>query len=224
MPANDKDFSHIHGVLWDLDNTLYRVEAELIQAFNVGVARAALRAGVPLDMDQAVAAAHRSFEEHGYSGRVFTENYGLSRVALHHELHSYIDEKIIRASHEVRELFATLPHKSVLITHGAHGWAERVLTHLGLRGFFADENILAFEHFDFESKAQSRRAFDMGLSRLNLDAKDVVIVEDTVANLRVPHGMGLNTALIHHGRPPAPMPEYVQHSFSSVIDVLKKLS
>jgi len=64
------------GMLWDLDNTLYRLDELLSDSFNIAISRAALDAGLPLSFEDAVAMARTSYEKTGYSGRYFVEQYG----------------------------------------------------------------------------------------------------------------------------------------------------
>lgn len=223
MPKREFDLPSARGIVWDLDNTLYRADEAIIDAFNVAMARAVRRAGVDLEMEEAAAMARRSFETYGYSGYVFVQEYGIDRDALHYEVHGTIDEKVIRDTLAVRDLFAAARRDHVLVTHSARVWAEKVLSHLGLRDFFPDGRVLAFEHYDFESKGESRRAFEMALDRIGHPAREVVVVEDTLKNLRIPREMGFGTVLIHHGRPPADIPGFVDFSCANAAELLKMM-
>lgn len=216
-------FSGVRGVIWDLDNTLYRLDDAIIHAFNLAIARMAVDAGIDLSLEEAVALGKKSFIENGYSGTVFIKEYGIDQEDIHHNFHKNIDETVIVKSQQVKNLFAQLNLSNVLVTHGAYSWATRVLSHLELREFFPDQNILALEHYDFERKYESRKGFSMALEKIRQVPENVLMVEDTVENLRIPHEMGIKTAFIHHGQEPADLPDYVGFSCSNVLDVLEKL-
>lgn len=219
----EKIFSNIGGIIWDLDNTLYRLDEAIIHAFNLSIARMAIEAGAPLSLEQAVALGKRSFEENGYSGRVFIERYGMDQKELHYNFHKTIDETVIKKSQKVKQLFSELNLSNVLVTHGAYNWATRVLSHLELREFFPDQNILALEHYDFERKYESRKGFTMALEKIRQLPERTLMIEDTVENLRIPHEMGMRTIYIDHGRRDDTLPDYVDFCCNNVLDFLQKL-
>jgi putative hydrolase of the HAD superfamily len=216
-PIIERDIS---GVLWDLDNTLYRLDTMIEHAFNHAVARAALSLGVALPLDEAVTMAHQSYVDHGFSGYRFLQDYGLNRLDLHHRFHEYIDETVIAKNHETRDLFASVQTDHALITHGSRVWALKVLEHLELQPWFPDPRVFAYENYDFESKAKSRKPFEMALSSINKNPEAVVMVEDTLDNLRIPHEMGMTTIFLHHGRDPGELPDFVDHTMQTAQDVL----
>jgi putative hydrolase of the HAD superfamily len=218
------EFTPVQAIIWDLDNTLYRFDDAFIHACNVAAARAALHMKVPLGLDEAIEFATRSHLELGFSTEVFIEEHGVDRAHMHEVFHSFIDERAIVASLETLELFRAVKCDHVLLTHGSGVWARRVLDHLGLREFFLDTHILGRENFEFYSKAHSLIPFKKALSVLGRSSgRDILVVEDTAVNLKHPYNMGMQTALIHHGRPPEKVDSYINHSIGDIRDVLKFL-
>lgn len=212
------------GIIWDLDNTLYRMDEALTHAFNLAVARAVIEAGIDIDIEEATRIALKSFEDHGYSGRTFIQAYGVDDLWLHHTFHRYVDETLIAHNAEVAEMFDMLGDvQHALITHGAGDWAMRVLKHLGLKKWFENERILAFEDYDFQRKSESPVAFEKALERLELEPKHVIMVEDLGPNLRIPYKMGMGTALIHHGQPPPEKPYYIMTAYDNAREFLQDL-
>jgi len=139
---------------------------------------------------------------------------------IHFDFHDFIDEKIIRKSVELIELFESAPLEHVLLTHASRGWAARALEHLGLKKFFPDEQIIPAEDTDFLRKSGSRVPFEKALSLLKTPPKETIVIEDIADNLRIPHEMGMGTILVHYGRPPKPMPDHVWRDFHSASDFL----
>ena len=216
-----KKTENMRGIVWDLDNTLYRVDELMEDAFNIAVARAAVAAGAPLTMPAAVDMARRGWREHGYSGHLFIRDFNLGRDELHEGFHGFLDETIIKKSHEVRACFESLPVDHALVTHSHRGWARRVLAHLGLAEWFAEERILGLEDYGFRHKHACRSSFQQALGILALEAEQAFMVEDTLHNLKFPHEMGMTTVFIHHGRLPGEMPDYVDLSFGGAADFLR---
>lgn len=200
----------IKGILWDLDNTLYPLSSDFADHFNHSLATVARESGIDLPHPELVALAEKSLHQHGYSGRVFIERFGLDRVALHHRIHEVVDETILGRTEGLIEQFEQVPLDHAIVTHGSFGWALRVLDHIGLSRWFPRHRVHALETFDFHRKSDSRRPFTQGLTSLNLAEKNVVMVEDTLHNLKVPHEMGLVTVLVTQGQaPPSDLPGYV---------------
>lgn len=217
------DLRHIRGVIWDLDNTLYRFDTALIDAFHISMARAALDNGLVMDLHTAVDIARRSFAEHGQSSLIFTRDYGISFAAIHHGFHHHIDEKMIAACENTRAQFERLDIRHALITHASKEWARRVLHHIGLDSWFPEDRVFGLECHDFKRKNDSRVPFESALSVLGLRAAEAMMVEDTLQNLRIPHEMGITTAFLHHGREPEELPEFVKMSFSNSLEILENL-
>ncbi len=203
------DLIDIKGILWDLDNTLYPETQAVYDGFNAAVARAVLTLGVDLSLEEAMTLAARSFKESRHSCLVFIEKYNIPFDSLHPLLDQYLDHSVVGVCRETESVFSKTVHDHALITHASRNWAINVLNHLGLKKWFPDEQVFGFENYDFESKARSRRPFEMALSSINRNPQDVMMVEDTIENLRVPHEMGMTTVLVHHGQAPEDIPGYV---------------
>lgn len=218
--STQHDLRHIRGAVWDLDNTLYRFDAALVEAFHISMARAALDNGLVMDLHTAVALARRSFAEHGQSSLIFTRDYGISFPAIHHGFHHHIDEKMIVACADTRAAFEKTGLKHALITHASKEWARRVLAHLGLSAWFPEERIFGLECNNFARKDESRAPFEAALKALGLKAGETMMVEDTLHNLRIPHGMGMTTVFLHHGQQPEDLPGFVKMSFSNSLEIL----
>ena len=217
------DLRHIRGIIWDLDNTLYRFDDALIEAFHIAMARAALDNGLVMDLHTAVALARRSFAEHGQSSKIFTNDYGISFAAIHHGFHHHINEKLITACNDTHAQFERLDMRHVLITHASKEWALRVLQHIGLAPWFPPERVFGLECHDFKRKDSSRAPFESALKALGLKAANVMMVEDTLQNLRIPHEMGMTTVFLHHGQEPENIPPFAQLSCANAIEILDLL-
>ena len=222
MPISN--MTSIEGVIWDLDNTLYRFEGDFEQACHIAAARAAVKGGLVDGYEQALALCLQSYEEFGHSYRLFIERYNVDRIRLHHDYHSFVDENLIRGEAELIALFERAPQRHVLLTHASREWAERALARIGLKAFFPEDRIVAAEDTDFQPKSDSRAPFEKALGLLGLPPEKSVVVEDTAANLRIPCAMGMATALVHYGRPPDPMPDYIDADYNNAVAFLKVLT
>lgn len=215
------DFSHLRGVIWDLDNTLYRFEGDFEALCHVAAAKAALKGGLQASYNEAFSLCLKSYDVYGHSYRIFIEEHGIAQDQLHYDFHDFIDEKLIRKSLELVAAFERSPLGHVLVTHASRGWAGRALAHIGLKEFFPDEKILPAEDTGFARKSESCAPFEKALELLGVDAENVAVVEDIAVNLRLPYELGMDTVLVHYGQKPSPMPPYVRHDYNNALEFLQ---
>lgn len=227
MPINEemaRRLAQLEGVIWDLDNTLYRFEGDFEQLCHVAAAKAVIKGGVAMTHEQAMEVCLQSYDLYGHSYRLFLERYEIDRVQVHFDFHTFIDEKLIRRELELIALFEKTHLRHALVTHASGEWAARALSQIGLKEFFPDEMIISAEAIDFQRKSESRAPFEKALALLGLPPSHVVVVEDLAENLRIPHEIGLATVLVHYGRPPEPMPSHVQLDCNNAAEFLKAVS
>lgn len=211
------------GVIWDLDNTLYRFEGDFEALCHVAAAKAAVKCGLDMSHEQALELCYQSYEEFGHSYWLFIERYKIEQRQIHFDFHSFIDEKLIRSSLDLAKLFEAAPLRHTLVTHASAEWAERALAHIGLKRFFADDMIIPAEATNFMRKSESHIPFEQALALLDLPPEKVVVVEDIAANLRIPREMGMATVLVHYGQKPNPVPDYVSLDCNNAAIFLQKL-
>lgn len=217
-------YKDLKGMLWDLDNTLYRVNEQLHEAYHIAAARLAIQDGVEKSYEIALQKAKDSYINSEFSGKFLITEHNYNVPHLHTRLHEMIDETAIVKNREIADMFRALGLKNALVTHGSQGWAHRVLTHLDLIEFFDADAILSLESFDFQRKNESSAAVDMALEKLGLSAADVMMSEDIAHNLRIPKEMGLFTAFIHHGKPPADLPDYIDETYDNALTLLRDIA
>lgn len=217
------DPDKIEGVIWDLDNTLYRFTKEFRHQCNVAAAKAAYDQGIDLSYEDTFKLAERSEAEYGYSIHFYVAHHGFSYDSLHVPFHDNIDEKTIETIEGVAESLRGLDMPQAILTNASRGWAHRVLNHIGLEDFFDDAFITASEDVDFQVKSQSRAGFERALAALGLPPEKVVMVDDLDRNLIIAHEMGLQTIYMHHDDPIADLPHYMDAQYKNVLGFVEAM-
>jgi pyrimidine 5'-nucleotidase len=217
------DVSRIQGVIWDLDNTLYRFTDEFYRACTVAAAQAAQELGISLSYEDTLRLAERSEQEYGYSMHGYVTDHGLSYASLHFPFHQKIDETVIDKIDGVKEALKHLKLPQVILTNASRCWAERVLNYTGMKELFPDDRIIPMEDVGFEPKARTARGFLKAKRLLSLDAENVLMVDDLDRNLIIPCDLGMQTAYIHHGDPIEELPGYIDAQYEGILDVVKVL-
>ncbi len=215
--------SHVQGMIWDLDNTLYRFDKAFEQACNIAAARTVQKLIPSITYEEALATAEQSYAEHGYSGKKLVEQYGIVYSDYHFLYHDTIDETILEKNDAILMALEEIDLPNVLITHASRRWAERTVRHLSMEAYFPSNRIIALEDTNFEGKAYSREPFIKGLELLNLPPEKTLVVEDTAKNLIRPKEMGMTTVLIHHGNPPQTGDDYIDFSYPDTLEFLGTL-
>lgn len=211
-----EDFSHIRGIIWDLDGTLYRYTHDFKNACSVAAVQTAIGLGLEMAYEDALALAIDSEKIHGNSVRLFSE-WGLPYKDCHDLFHRKITVEHIAREDDARAAVHALDLPMVLLTNASRDWADRMLAHLGLDDIFGKDRVLALEDAGFNVKSQSDRGFKMALDLLGLPAGDVVATEDLPANLITAKNMGLATALVHQETAPETLDAHIDRLFDDVI-------
>lgn len=215
--------SHIKGLIWDLDNTLYRFDQAFEKACNIAAARTVQQLMPSVSFEEALAVAEKSYVEHGYSGKTLIEQYGIAYSDYHYLYHDTIDESIIEKNEAILMALGDIGLPNILITHASRRWAEKILQHLSMDDYFPHEKIIALEDAGFEMKHYSSAPFIKGLELLNLPPENVLVVEDTVKNLVRPKEMGMTTVLIHHGTDNHIGQDHIDHAYPDTLEFLGTL-
>ncbi len=216
------DLSHIRGVIWDLDGTLYRYNHYFKEACNIACAKTVLELGLDMTYDDALILARQSEQEHGNSFKHFAA-YGLKYEDYHHPFHEKIDHLVLEKNTELKNTLAQISRPMTVLTNASRDWALRTLGHLDMHEIFADKNVLALEDVSFKAKAYHTDGFDLALSRMGVAANDAMVVEDLPRNLVIPKKMGMTTALVHHDDRPEKEDDHIDHAFDDTMDVIKLL-
>lgn len=213
--------SHIEGIIWDLDGTLYRFSDAFEQACNIAAARTAEKLLPDLTFEDALKVAEESYNEWGFSGRHFVDRYGIHYPDYHFLYHDAIDETIIEKNDAMLAALQKLDLPSILVTHASRRWADRALTHLMMRDYFP--HIIALEDTDFDGKAYTTAPFIKALELLNLTPEKVLVIEDSARNLIKPKEMGMTTAYIDHGKSAISGDSHIDFTFPDTLECLGML-
>ncbi len=219
------DLSHIRGIVWDLDGTLYRYTDNFLRACNVAAARTAIALGLEMEEEAAILMAAESERRHGNSFRLFAER-GIRYEDFHDPYHKAVDEAVLEKNHEMRLALDEVSLPMIILTNASKDWAKRTLIQLDLSHKFGDGFILGVEDAGFVSKSAGRTGFEKALSAIGVKGEDALMVEDLPANLVHAKGLGMTTALVHHANHNhADNTAYghIDHHFEDTIDLVRLL-
>jgi putative hydrolase of the HAD superfamily len=216
--------------LFDLDNTLHDASHAIFPAINVNMN--ALIARV-LDAEQqpahpeAVNAVRLAYwQRYGATLLGMMRHHAVRAEDFLRDAHRFDDlPQMIRAERGVGRLLKRLPGKKILLTNAPSAYSHAVLRHLGLHRHFAAhlpiESMMV--HRQLRPKP-SRLLLRKLLAREGVRARDCVLVEDTVQNLKAAKSLGMRTvwSTQYLGKNPA-RPRFVDVKVKSVRQLPKQL-
>lgn len=218
------DLSHIDTVIWDFDGVFYSYQQTSREMFCTAAAKGALKLGLPLSMEEALAIAYRGAEYNHEAKTFFLEEYDIDPSEYHLTFHEFVDDSFLKPCPNMQACFPQAAHlKHVVMTHSARSWLKRAMRQLDIEKFFPEDTLYCFEDYDYMRKDSGRQPFETVLKKADRPPETALMVEDTAANLLHPYEMGMMTAHIHHGEPLKDKPTHVHLQCENAPDVLRML-
>ncbi|WP_348693498.1 HAD-IA family hydrolase [Duganella fentianensis] len=188
--------------LFDLDNTLHNASHAIFPAImgrmNDYIARVLGDGTTPATPEQVEAARTGYWRRYGVTMLGLVKHHNVDAAHFLHETHNLEQlQSMIRAETGLRQLLRRLPGRKILLTNAPHRYSTKVVRHLGLQRQFSHH--VAVEAMTVHGKMRpkpSRLLLRSLLRRQQLRPGRCVLVEDTLANLRTAHQLGIRTAWV----------------------------
>jgi len=225
MRTLDQAIQDCDFFVFDVDGLFYPITRDIEDAFAEAVAAAALKLVKPwrkLTHEKAVRMAWKSWEDHGFSTKIFADTY--EEVSEEEIQDLYLkncepiigvitaDEKIPAEFRKFEDFCKTAKKSYAVLTHGTSRWARKIFAHLGLSRFFSCDQICGLEKIK-DKKSESPEPFKKILKSKGYDAKRSMMLDDSKKNLRQAKAAGMITVLVTHGKgSDDKIPDYVDYA------------
>ncbi len=208
------DLRHIDLWLFDLDNTLYPIEAEFMSLIEGRMTEFVSReAG--LSRADAYALQKRYLNEHGTTLAGLIANHGVNPEAFLDEVHD-VSMASLHPDPVLRAAIKALPGRRLVFTNGDKNHAERVLRKLELDDLFEATFHIALA--DYIPKPHPR-TFELMMQAHDVDPKVTAFFEDSARNLAPAHDLGMTTVLVGPHALASDHP-FVHHKTADLADFL----
>lgn len=187
-------FEGVEVWIFDLDNTLYPIEARLFVQIEQRMQGYVQRL-LGVDGNEAARLRDHWFRKHGTTLAGLMAEHAIDPVPYLAEVHD-IDFTALTPSPELQAAIAALPGAKIIHTNADAAYARRVLARRGLDGFAA---IYGIEESGFHPKPDAR-AYAAVLDAHGIDPTRAAFFEDDPRNLEQPHALGMRTVLVGRGR------------------------
>ncbi len=193
MPDAPKaaDLTHVDTWLFDLDNTLYPPECELMALVDDRMNQFIQRQS-GLDLAGAKALRHRYYMEHGTTLAGLMAHHGVDPAAFIAEVQEVSMDSVVEDP-ALRIALMRLPGRRLVFTNAGGDYAEKVLQRLGVEDLF--EDIFHIAAADYIPKPQAG-CFERMSARHDVNARTACFFEDMERNLKPAAEMGMTTVLV----------------------------
>jgi len=185
------DLAHITTWLFDLDNTLYPHECEVMALVERRMSAFVARE-TGLSHDEAYALQKRYLNEHGTTLAGLMAHHGVEPRRFLDEVHD-VSLDSLNPDPELNDLIKALPGRKIVFTNGDSFHAGRLLTKMDMGDLF--DGIFHLEHANFIPKP-SLATFELMMKAHVVDAANTVFFEDSPRNLKPAYGLGMKTVLV----------------------------
>jgi len=189
--TQNADLNHIQNWIFDLDNTLYRADAEFFSQIDRKIT-AFISRYLALQPENARLLQKDFLAEYGTSLSGMMAVHGMDPAEFLDYVHD-VDLHMLEPDAKLREFIQALPGKKFIFTNGSKGHAKNVASHLNLFDLF--DGSFGIEDVDYVPKPK-RSPYIKFCDVFDVDPKTSIFFEDSVRNLEVPKHMGMRTVLV----------------------------
>lgn len=184
--------------LFDLDNTLHDCSRHIFQRIDANMSDIMMR-WLNLDRRQADILRLDYWKRYGATAAGLELHHGIAASDFIDAAHDFEVRGLVHAEPGLSRKLARLPGRKIILTNAPERYARAVLHELRISHHF--EMVWSIEHMRLQGRLRCKPSLAMMrqlLARLRVPAHRVVLVDDTLANLRSAKALGMGTVLCHH--------------------------
>lgn len=191
--------SHVRNWIFDLDNTLYPVSANLFAMIDARIGEY-VRTLLNCSPEEAHRVQKAYFHAHGTTLSGLMAEHGVDPYHYLDFVHD-VDMSVLEQNEALIQALARLPGRKLVFTNGDAPYAEKVLDRLGLgRTFEAVHDVHAT---DYKPKPHPDAYAGM-CQAYGIDPTESLFVEDMARNLKPAKDIGMATVWINNGSEQTP--------------------
>ena len=209
-------FANKKAIIWDLDNTLYRITPEFGDILDSVMARVCVeQLGVDLDFETAKAKVKESFAQYRDGGEIFYRDYGVDVKEFYNAYHNNVPYEMIVPYEGLAERLRQLRLEQYVFTYSSHSLAEKILKHLGLYDIFKGR-FYSVEDFNHTKKNESADVYLQLCDKIGAAPEDCIFVDDSYSNLIYPKEIGMTTVRLYYRENSAKGKDYIDAAYNGI--------
>lgn len=184
--------------LFDLDNTLHDCSKGIFRAIDRAMGQAVMTA-LNLDAGPADTLRKRYWQRYGATVIGMVRHHGVNPKQFLEHSHNFDIPALVHAETGLKRSLERLQGRKILLTNAPLRYAETVLKTLKIAHLF--DGIWAIDHMHLQGSMKPKPSLSLMQqvrAQLGVSARQVVLVEDTLRNLKTARRAGMRTVHIFH--------------------------
>lgn len=184
--------------LFDLDNTLHDCSRAIFNAIDTNMTEAVMDM-LGVDMGEAHRLRVMYWRRYGATVIGMVRHHGVNAHAFLERSHRFDPKPLVHAEAGLAQKLLGLKGRKILLTNAPLNYAREVLKTLGILQQF--ESLWSINHMTLQGRIRpkpSRALMKQVLARVGQPAPNIVLVEDTLKNLKAARELGMRTVHIFH--------------------------
>ena len=216
-------FENKKVVIWDLDNTLYRITPEIADMLDETMAVALVEdLHVPLELADCKALVKESYKQYRDGGEYFYQNYNISPKDLSFYYNKRNPVHMIEPYQNLALKLKQSPLEQYVFTASNRQASERILKRIGLYEMFKDR-FFSVEDFGVYKKNENADVYHQYCQKIGYQPTECIFVDDSYSNLEFAKETGMTTIRIYYQNNSASDKEYIDAAFKGVEQCIEAL-
>lgn len=191
-------FENKKVVIWDLDNTLYRITPEIADTLDEAMAIALIEdLKVPLDFQTCKALVKQSYKDYHDGGEYFYQNHNISPKELSFHYNKRNPVHLIEPYQNLVQKLQKIPLEQYVFTASNRATSERILKHIGLYDMFKNR-FYSVEDFGVYKKNEDAEVYRKYCQKIGYTPEECIFVDDSYSNLEFAKQTGMTTIRIFY--------------------------
>lgn len=188
--------------LFDLDNTLHDSSRAIFKAIN-GAMTAAVAASLDISLETASQLRASYWKRYGATVIGMVRHHGVDAQTFLDLSHQFEVAPLVHGEPGLAYKLKHLPGRKILLTNAPLSYARKVLQKLGILHCF--DQLWAIDHMTLQGQIKPKPSLALMkqiLARLRVRPQQVILVEDTLKNLKSARQIGMKTVHVYHPHTP----------------------
>lgn len=204
------------AVIWDLDNTLYRITPEFADTLDHVMAEALVYdLGIQMSIPECKAIVKESYQKYRDGGELFYRDYQVSPKDLSECYHNRKPVDLIEPYVGLAEKLKQIPFEQYVFTTSSRSASERILRHIGLFELFKNR-FYSVEDFGVYKKNESADVYRKVCEKIGFKPVECIFVDDSYSNLEFAKETGMTTVRIYYQNNSAKDKTYIDAAYKGV--------
>lgn len=211
-------------IIWDLDNTLYRVTPEFGHKLDETMARISIeQLGLNLDFDTALEKVKESFATYRDGGELFYRDHNVDIEEFYKAYHEHVPFEDITPYDGLCEALKKLSAEQYIFTYSSRSLAEKILKKLGIYEIF-EGRFYSVEDFGYYKKNESSDVYFELCKKIGHEPEDCIFVDDSYSNLEFAKETGMTTVRLFYNTNSSKDKTYIDYAYNGIFAFLDDYS